>query len=91
MMVVPDLDDMFCPLHEGLLVDPHESRSVFIFHFGLPDLPDTVNRTVVENLLDNLDGMFRETSLTEASLGGAVKAGLMLLVGAFYVDFRISR
>lgn len=28
MLVVPDLDDMFVPMSEGLLVDPYESRSL---------------------------------------------------------------
>jgi len=28
MMVVPDLEDMFVPLHRGFLVDPIRSRSV---------------------------------------------------------------
>lgn len=45
MLVVPDLEDMFVPMSEGLLVDPYESRS--LIESLLDNLPNMFAETQV--------------------------------------------
>ncbi|SOV18190.1 protein transport protein Sec24A [Plasmodium gaboni] len=61
MMVVPDIQDIFIPLPEDILVNVHECQNV------------------IDVLLDNLPGMWRNNKISDCCAGNALKAAFMVL------------
>lgn len=86
MLVVPDLEDVFLPLNDGLLVDPIQSRCVCsrtqCGDCGIDSSLGTDGRDVILQLLDSLPHLFAENQVAEAALGAPMKASLKALVGS---------
>ena len=82
MLVVSDLDDMFLPAYEGLLVDPQESRWAAKDEFSEINSISSFAfyRTLIEQLLTNIENSFADNMIVEAALGAAAKASLEILV-----------
>lgn len=74
---MPDLEDPFVPLSEGLFVDPYESRYVAHLFYSKPIA--NIFRSVITSLMNRLPALFSNIKNPEPALLPTLKAGLAAL------------
>lgn len=80
MLVVPDIEETFLPLRDGLFGNPIQHRSVSMKYF-FPFRTNSVDiRKSIESLLNALPERFESSFPTESALGSALRSGLAALV-----------
>ncbi|KAK2519892.1 Sec24b [Columba guinea] len=88
MLIVSDIDDIFLPTPDSLLVNLHESKELQQYSFSeiaeTSRLPNLINPfqsvlQLIKDLLNALPNMFTHTRETHSALGPALQAAFKLM------------
>jgi len=83
-MVVPDIDEVFLPLRDGLFENPIQRRYARST-LSWPHDVDLLRRDAIESLLTAIPGRFEDTPIQSAALGSVLRSCLAALVGFYLI------